>query len=621
MAGFTERLLIYIDTKVDGAVKGIRDVESAAEKAGGNAGPLQRFRGALQGAGIDASAMAKTAGLAVAGFVASGVSKFSDLTQQVLRVKQVSGETAEQASKLVAVADDFGVSAETVGKAMAKLAQGGATDTKAKLIEVANAFAATTDPAERAKIGTQAFGKSWQDMAVLLDQGGAKIEEAFAGVSDAQIFNDDELKKGQDLRLAMDNIKDAIGDLALKAGEDLVPALTDIANAASDVIGTLDDFGLVTTAMGAAIGGAVAGPLGALAGALLGLASKEKTAITGMVTDLARQIDSALAQGMSRSHAKETIAGLKEAFGEGWETILPADVTAKLKATAGEVKLLSGSFTESGRQARDMAIGIDRSVTAAEAQKKAAEEAAKAEEEHAKQQQALADALTSSTDAVWAQVDAERAAAKAADAAGEAIKDARDAQWGNWEANDKAVEAIEAAAKAAGDAAQKQAEMAGATDGAAQNVSEQIAYLNDLRSQLGPDSPLFKAVDDWIKKLQSIPANIATNISVNEAVAGRRTGARASGGAVNAGGMYLVGENGPEMLQMGTSPGTIIPNGALRTTGGGGQTIVLQVRGGVIGTLSDMARLAQTAARDFALKGGTIGYQAPRVRSNSAAGY
>lgn len=48
-------------------------------------------------------------------------------------------------------------------------------------------------------------------------------------------------------------------------------------------------------------------------------------------------------------------------------------------------------------------------------------------------------------------------------------------------------------------------------------------------------------------------------------------GRRASGGPVGAGGRYLVGENGPEILTMGGSSGNIIPNGAM---GGGGVQVV-----------------------------------------------
>ena len=45
-------------------------------------------------------------------------------------------------------------------------------------------------------------------------------------------------------------------------------------------------------------------------------------------------------------------------------------------------------------------------------------------------------------------------------------------------------------------------------------------------------------------------------------------GKRANGGPVSAGGSYLVGERGPEILQMGSRGGTIIPNNAI----GGGNT-------------------------------------------------
>lgn len=45
---------------------------------------------------------------------------------------------------------------------------------------------------------------------------------------------------------------------------------------------------------------------------------------------------------------------------------------------------------------------------------------------------------------------------------------------------------------------------------------------------------------------------------------------RALGGPVAAGGTYLVGEHGPEVLQMGNQSGQVIPNGAYLGSGGGG---------------------------------------------------
>lgn len=53
-------------------------------------------------------------------------------------------------------------------------------------------------------------------------------------------------------------------------------------------------------------------------------------------------------------------------------------------------------------------------------------------------------------------------------------------------------------------------------------------------------------------------------------IVGSVLGARAHGGPVVGNGSYLVGEDGPEILKMGSGGGTIIPNGAIGGAGGGG---------------------------------------------------
>jgi hypothetical protein len=48
---------------------------------------------------------------------------------------------------------------------------------------------------------------------------------------------------------------------------------------------------------------------------------------------------------------------------------------------------------------------------------------------------------------------------------------------------------------------------------------------------------------------------------------------------VSPGGTYLVGEDGPELLQMGSSSGNVIPNGATLGGGMGGNTYNITVMG------------------------------------------
>jgi len=69
------------------------------------------------------------------------------------------------------------------------------------------------------------------------------------------------------------------------------------------------------------------------------------------------------------------------------------------------------------------------------------------------------------------------------------------------------------------------------------------------------------------------------------------TGARANGGPVQAGGTYLVGEKGPELLQMGAGGGYVTPNAALR--GGPGSVAVSMPVSIHIDARTDQAQIAQ----------------------------
>lgn len=78
--------------------------------------------------------------------------------------------------------------------------------------------------------------------------------------------------------------------------------------------------------------------------------------------------------------------------------------------------------------------------------------------------------------------------------------------------------------------------------------------------------------DGWASMLGSLfgGGNYSANGGIGYANAAGISGGRAGGGPVAAGKAYLVGEKGPEVLRMGNSAGTVVPNHAL---GGGGAHI------------------------------------------------
>ena len=73
--------------------------------------------------------------------------------------------------------------------------------------------------------------------------------------------------------------------------------------------------------------------------------------------------------------------------------------------------------------------------------------------------------------------------------------------------------------------------------------------------------------------IQNAVSGIGENIGGFLGDVFKNMGKRANGGPVSAGGAFLVGEKGPEILQMGSRGGTIIPNNQL----GGGTTNIVNV--------------------------------------------
>ena len=80
--------------------------------------------------------------------------------------------------------------------------------------------------------------------------------------------------------------------------------------------------------------------------------------------------------------------------------------------------------------------------------------------------------------------------------------------------------------------------------------------------------------------IQNAVSGIGENIGGFLGDVFKNMGKRANGGPVSAGGAFLVGEKGPEILQMGSRGGTIIPNNQL----GGGTTNIVNVSVDAAGT-------------------------------------
>ena len=116
----------------------------------------------------------------------------------------------------------------------------------------------------------------------------------------------------------------------------------------------------------------------------------------------------------------------------------------------------------------------------------------------------------------------------------------------------------------------------------------------------------FKMTTDYVNKEIQLYQNLAAAVSkvsssssgaISTIKAPTISGARASGGPVNSGETYLVGENGPELF-IPASGGNIAPNGS----GSGSTNIVVNITGNKISKDLDMKNLAEEVSRSIVNK-------------------
>ena len=220
--------------------------------------------------------MLATAGVAAIGaFAAKSIMAFNDLALSAGKFADATGLSVEESSRWTEVAGDLGIEAEVVQKSIDKMNKSiadstpewkalgaelaytstGAIDVNKTFLNTVDALNKIEDPTKRAELAAATLGKGWQNMAELIGQGSAQLEDSLASVSDAKVINEEELRRARDFRAALDNLADQGEDLAITLGGTLVPILADVLGAFNSIITTAAKAaGAVQNFMGA-IGG------------------------------------------------------------------------------------------------------------------------------------------------------------------------------------------------------------------------------------------------------------------------------------------------------------------------------------------------------------------------------
>lgn len=542
MASFTERIRLVFDVDNRQATTGIGGIRNAVRDAEGFTG---KFRAGMSSAvgSIGDFVRSGPGMVTVAGAAGAALLSFADKAQQLAlkvgKLSEATGMSTESASRWVEVAGDVGVEADKLAGLVQKLtsnlgatpdkfaalgveiqhAKDGSVDMNATLLDAIGVLNKTTDPTKRAALAQQLFGKAWADAAELIGMSADDLSKRLGEVSDAKIISPDDVKRAREYRDSMDKLSDVGEDLAITLGKAVLPVLT----ATADAVGWLSD-----TAESAD------DAIGTLSGGVLGLGDAALVALgpVGWLIESLRLLDE-----LSTDYWKNSSKAIIEFETAQKAAAEAADTTSDSIDRLAREKLheLEKAEKDAAREAGNLAMKLGDTKRAV----KDLRDEISDRKEYADIRLALVG---------WREdlVELDRQLA-----AGEISQEVYGLK----------VQSIMDESKL------RVLDYAATVKNIPAEVVARITAEVDPRFQGAVNQALLSLKQIKDLGLTFTAGGMLYGSGMRNAMEGR-----AKGGPVRAGAAYVVGENGPEVLQMGGTDGRIVPNGSL---GGGTYNITV----------------------------------------------
>ena len=254
MASLGDKITVVIDVVTNKATAGLKDFRSAVTEAQGFTGKLKAGVGALSetfGAAIKSPAAMATAVTAVGAAAFKTAESAMNLGLAVGDLADRTGLSAEEASRLLEVTSDLGISSESLGSVLNKLnrsvdpakfeqlgiaiarTSSGTVDINQTFLNVIDRLNGISDPTQRATVATQLLGKNWQSVSELISRGADNVSKSLAAVGDEKIFNENDVKQSREMRDSFADLSDAVGEMAAELGKNLIPVMTTAAKGLS----------------------------------------------------------------------------------------------------------------------------------------------------------------------------------------------------------------------------------------------------------------------------------------------------------------------------------------------------------------------------------------------------
>lgn len=160
---------------------------------------------------------------------------------EVRRLGEITGLSAEESSRLIQVSDDLKISTEDLTKAQKKLTSEGLSLSIETLAQLSDQYRAIQDPAEKAAFLTDKFGKAGYKFAEAMQKGGSALKEMNDSISDNLVLTQDSVDAAREYEKSIDDLQDTFMGLKVTIGNAVIPALNDVVGGMNDFIKIQDD--------------------------------------------------------------------------------------------------------------------------------------------------------------------------------------------------------------------------------------------------------------------------------------------------------------------------------------------------------------------------------------------
>ena len=167
-------------------------IDTANTKTGGFKRALDGLNSQVPILGRAFALMTNPITLAVAGlsaFAAVAKESIGDTVaynKEIRELTQVLGLSAEETSRVVQVADDWGISIEQVRGALSLMNKNGVTPSIDNLADLADEYVATADKTEFAEKAAKLLGRQYTTLIPLFAKGGDALREQAAAVDESR---------------------------------------------------------------------------------------------------------------------------------------------------------------------------------------------------------------------------------------------------------------------------------------------------------------------------------------------------------------------------------------------------------------------------------------------------